>query len=92
MVQNGYYGHTNPKTGVSGMTYMRQALPHPALAENLNIGPPQTAHYYFESWMNSPGHRKNILDPQYTQTGFAVCFASHEPGKMMLVEHFSANP
>lgn len=27
-----------------------------------------------DSWWNSPGHRTNILNPSYTQVGFAVAY------------------
>lgn len=40
-----------------------------------NIGKGQlTAKGIVEDWMNSPGHRKNILDPRFTEFGVAVAF------------------
>jgi uncharacterized protein YkwD len=37
------------------------------IAENIAIGPnPRIIH---AGWMNSPGHRKNILDPRLTSVG-----------------------
>lgn len=92
MVEYGYYGHVNPKTQQRGLALMRQEMPDGPIGEILNIGPPDTAQYYFASWMNSPGHRKIILDPQYTQVGFAICKASHRPNRIMLVGHFGTLP
>jgi hypothetical protein len=54
------------------------------IAENIAIGPnPQTIH---TGWMNSPGHRKNILDPRLTSVGIA---AVHGPGGLFAVQDFS---
>ncbi len=54
------------------------------IAENIAIGPnPQTIH---AGWMDSPGHRKNILDPRLTSVGIA---AVRGPGGLFAVEDFS---
>jgi len=31
-------------------------------------------------WMASPGHRENILAPQYRQIGISACFSTDAPG------------
>jgi uncharacterized protein YkwD len=55
-----------------------------AIAENIAIGPdPATIH---NGWMNSPGHRKNILNPRLTSIGIA---AVHGPGGLYAVQDFS---
>jgi cysteine-rich secretory family protein len=55
-----------------------------AIAENIAIGPnPQTIH---AGWMDSPGHRKNILDPRLTSVGIA---AVRGPGGLFAVQDFS---
>lgn len=55
-----------------------------AIAENIAIGPaPETIH---NGWMNSPGHRKNILNPQLTSVGIA---AVRGPGGLYAVQDFS---
>jgi uncharacterized protein YkwD len=54
------------------------------IAENIAIGPdPQTIH---NGWMNSPGHRKNMLDPRLTSVGIAVV---RGPGGLFAVQDFS---
>ncbi|HKV63867.1 MAG TPA: CAP domain-containing protein [Candidatus Acidoferrum sp.] len=54
------------------------------IAENIAIGPdPATIH---NGWMNSPGHRKNILNPRLTSIGIAVV---HGPGGLYAVQDFS---
>ncbi len=54
------------------------------IAENIAVGAnPQTIH---QGWMDSPGHRKNILDPRLTSVGIA---AVHGPGGLFAVQDFS---
>ncbi len=55
-----------------------------AIAENIAFGrDPQTIH---KGWMDSPGHRKNILDPRLTSVGIA---AVHGTGGLFAVQDFS---
>lgn len=54
------------------------------IAENIAYGgTPQSIHH---GWMNSPGHRKNILDPRLTAVGIA---AVHGQGALFAVQDFS---
>jgi hypothetical protein len=54
------------------------------IAENIAFGQnPETIH---NGWMNSPGHRKNILDPRLTSVGIA---AVRGPGGLYAVQDFS---
>jgi hypothetical protein len=55
-----------------------------AIAENIAVGPnPRVIH---SGWMESPGHRKNILDPRLTSVGIA---AVRGPGGLFAVQDFS---
>src|SRR5258708_32944498 len=54
------------------------------IAENIAIGPnPEVIH---KGWMDSPGHRKNILYPRLTSVGIA---AVRGPGGLFAVQDFS---
>jgi hypothetical protein len=54
------------------------------IAENIAFGQnPDTIH---AGWMNSPGHKKNILDPRLTSVGIA---AVRGPGGLFAVQDFS---
>lgn len=54
------------------------------IAENIAVGKdPHTIH---TGWMNSPGHRRNILEPRVTAVGIAVV---HGTGGLFAVEDFS---
>lgn len=46
-----------------------------AYGENV-AGGQQTPAHVFRSWMNSPGHKRNILDPDYVEMGLYVTVSS----------------
>ena len=54
------------------------------VAENIAIGP--EAREIHDGWMESPGHRANILDPRFTSLGVGVI---ENKGKLYAVEDFS---
>ena len=60
------------------------------IAENVAEGP--TAETIHTSWMNSPHHRANILDPDLNAIGIAVAItavAARSPGMLFAVQDFS---
>ena len=70
MSTRGYFSHTTPD-GVTFATRITAAgYPRPA-AENIAQGS-TTAAQTMRMWMNSPGHRRNILNCSYTKLGVGV--------------------
>lgn len=68
MVDKNYFSHTSPTYG-SPFTMMQNfGLRFSAAAENIAYGQ-RSAKEVVTAWMNSPGHRANILSASYTQTG-----------------------
>lgn len=60
MLENNYFSHTSPVYG-SPFDMLRDfGLQYRGAAENIARGQ-QTPHSVFRAWMNSPGHRTNIL-------------------------------
>src|SRR5262249_11269618 len=47
----------------------------------------ELARGFFEAWKNSPGHRKNMLDPDVTETGVAIAH-SDKSGYYYAVQMF----
>jgi uncharacterized protein YkwD len=70
MLARGYFSHTSPD---HADPFDRLRLAHVAFltaGENLALAPDlQTAH---DGLMNSPGHRANILRPQFGRVGIGV--------------------
>lgn len=74
MVRNSYYAHENPSTGKTGYKYISDAGVRFAYAsENLNMGSFKNANAVIDSWMSSESHKASIVDPRFTEIGFAVC-------------------
>jgi uncharacterized protein YkwD len=61
-----------------------------ALAENIAAGYP-TPEAVVSGWMNSPGHRANILSPKYTEIGVGVVNGAGKLGTYW-TEEFGARP
>ena len=68
MIDKNYFSHTSPTYG-SPFTMMQNfGLKFSAAAENIAYGQ-RTPQEVVNAWMNSSGHRANILSASYTQTG-----------------------
>jgi uncharacterized YkwD family protein len=68
MADNSYFSHTSPTYG-SPFDMMRQfGISYRTAGENIAMGQ-TTAQQVFDAWMNSEGHRANILNPSFTEIG-----------------------
>ena len=62
------FSHTRPN-GTKCFTALAEAdITYAAAGENL-AGKIKTPEKVVDAWMNSPGHRKNIMNPKYSQIG-----------------------
>ncbi|MBO5150052.1 MAG: hypothetical protein J6B66_07460, partial [Anaerotignum sp.] len=62
------FSHTRPN-GTKCFTALAEAgVTYTAAGENL-AGKIKTPEKVVDAWMNSPGHRKNIMNPKYSQIG-----------------------
>jgi uncharacterized protein YkwD len=67
-----YFAHVGPQ-GESALSVASSVgYAHLALGENLALGTYAGDAGVVTAWMNSPGHRANILETHYTQIGVAV--------------------
>jgi uncharacterized YkwD family protein/spore coat assembly protein SafA len=68
MMDRGYFSHESPTYG-SPFNMMRDfGIEFTAAGENIAAGQ-RTAKQVVQAWMDSPGHRKNILNENYTRIG-----------------------
>ncbi|PFA70188.1 sporulation protein [Bacillus sp. AFS015802] len=68
MQANNYFSHTSPTYG-SPFDMMKQfGIEYSSAGENIAMGQ-QTPEEVVQAWMNSEGHRKNIMSPNYTHIG-----------------------
>ncbi|WP_425061295.1 CAP domain-containing protein [Sporomusa carbonis] len=84
MINRNYFSHYNPE-GQSPFERMRQAgISYRYAGENLAINSSVTAAE--KAFMNSPGHRANILNSNYTEVGIGVRYDAN--GRVYVVQEF----
>jgi hypothetical protein len=71
MIKNNYFAHTSPKGVTPWSWYEREGYDYKYAGENLAINF-LTAEGQHKAWMDSPTHKKNILNPQFQEVGVAV--------------------
>ena len=85
MAKNNYFSHTSPTYG-SPFDMMKQfGITYTAAGENIAMGQP-TAASVMNGWMNSPGHRANILSKDFTEIG--VGLAKNASGSIYWTQDF----
>ncbi|MFH8283372.1 CAP domain-containing protein [Streptomyces antibioticus] len=87
MVARRFYSHTSPEGGQPWDRTAAAGSPLRTVGENIACGQ-RTAAEVVEGWMNSPGHRANILKPAFTHIG--VGFAGGGPSGTYWTQLFGA--
>ncbi|RBW68160.1 CAP domain-containing protein [Bacillus taeanensis] len=83
MQKNNYFSHTSPTYG-SPFDMMRDfGITYNAAGENIAKGQ-STAEQVVNSWMNSAGHRKNILSGNFTHIGVGYNGTGHHWTQMFI--------
>jgi len=84
MVDNNYFSHQSPTYG-SPFDMMKQfGIDFKSAGEN--IAGNSTVQGAFNAWMNSPGHRQNILNTSFNYTGIGI--VSSPTYGLVLVQQF----
>jgi uncharacterized YkwD family protein/spore coat assembly protein SafA len=68
MIDKNYFSHTSPTYGSPFTMIKNFGISYRAAGENIAAGQ-KTPQEVMNAWMNSEGHRKNILSSQYTEIG-----------------------
>ncbi|MFJ6929229.1 sigma-70 family RNA polymerase sigma factor [Streptomyces nigra] len=86
MAARDFFDHTNPDGAGPGQRITAAGYRWSTYGENIAMGQ-QTPEAVMESWMNSPGHRANILNCSFKDIGVGV----HEgPGGPWWTQNFGA--
>jgi uncharacterized protein YkwD len=87
MANKGYFNHT----GLNGLTMVDRAkasgYEYSALGENIAAGR-ATPEGTIRQWMNSSGHRANLLNRKFTEVGFGYANAPNSPYRHYWVQVF----
>jgi uncharacterized YkwD family protein len=70
MYNNHYFDHTSPTYGSPFNMMTTFGIRYSYAGENIAMGQ-RSPQEVMTSWMNSPGHRQNILSPNYKKIGVA---------------------
>ena len=76
MADNRYFSHTSPTYGTPFQMIKAFGLSYRTAGENIAYGQ-RTPQQVVDGWMNSSGHRANILNAAYTQIGVGYVAAGH---------------
>lgn len=68
MKNNNYFSHQSPTLGSPFDQMKKRGITYTAAGENIAKGQ-TTAEQVVQGWMDSPGHRANILDSKFTHIG-----------------------
>ena len=68
MSDNNYFAHQSPTYGSAADMLTQNGIRYSAWGENIAAGQ-KTPEEVVNAWMNSPGHRANILGSQFTKIG-----------------------
>ena len=76
MIDKKYFAHQSPTYGSPFVMMDNFGIKFSAAGENIAYGQ-RTPQEVMNAWMNSPGHRSNILSPTYNQIGVGVAKAAN---------------
>lgn len=72
MVERDYFDHVSPiGQDITDLSRTHKYI-YRFLGENLAMGDFRTSQRLVNGWMDSPGHRENILNPEYREIGVAA--------------------
>ncbi len=92
MFEKQYFAHVSPEgDGVSDIAdqYQYRFL---LIGDNLAMGNYRNDEAVVFAWMNSPGHRKNILEPRYREIGVAAKEGVYRDKKIWMAVQVFAMP
>ena len=89
MFENQYFAHDSPSGVRVGDLAEGVGYEFIAIGENLALGNFKNDEALVQAWMDSPGHRENILNNRYQEIGVAVQKGTFEGRTVWLaVQHF----
>lgn len=71
----GYFDHHSPNYGSPFDMLKKENINYNTAGENIALGQ-RTSDQVVSAWMNSPGHRDNILSNNFNKMGVGVCFGN----------------
>lgn len=89
LVRSGIFSHTGSDGSQPSDRALDAGYPFRYVGENIAAGG-STASMTIQQWMNSIGHRDNILKPEYTEVGFGYIADENTPYRYYWVQVFGS--
>jgi uncharacterized protein YkwD len=89
MVQNQYFDHTSPSGITPWAWFLKAGYVYKYAGENLAIGFYESQEVY-DAWLNSPSHKANIVNPNYTEVGTAILSGFGPNNSIVVVQEFGS--
>lgn len=89
MLDRQYFEHVSPSGKGVGDLVTNVGYDYITIGENLALGNFASSSDIVNAWMNSPGHRANILNDSYTEIGVGIISGTYEGRSVWIaVQHF----
>jgi hypothetical protein len=89
MIANDYFAHTSPSGKTVADLGQEVGYDYVVMGENLALGNFSNVNDLLQAWMNSPGHRANILNPSYEDMGAYAAQGMYQGKEVWFaVQHF----
>lgn len=82
------FSHTRPDGQTCFSAFDSLGIPYGYAGENIAAGQ-TSATEVMNSWINSPGHKKNIMNPNFTKIGIACYYDASAPYSYYWVQMFT---
>lgn len=81
MAKDDFFSHTGADGSTVATRVRASGYEYANAGENIAVGQ-TTAEQVVESWMNSPGHRANILNENFTEIGIGYTYLENDTGSV----------
>ncbi|MGD1913466.1 MAG: CAP domain-containing protein [Rivularia sp. (in: cyanobacteria)] len=90
MAVSDFFSHTGSNDTTVGARTAAAGYESPYVGENIAAGY-ITAEEVVRGWMNSPGHRENILNPNYLEIGVGYHYLANDTGEINYNTYWTQN-
>lgn len=87
-----YFAHVAPDGGKAETLANSFGYQYITIGENIALGNFDGDEELVTSWMNSPGHRENILKPKYTEIGVSEIFGKYNGQELWIAVQIFGTP
>lgn len=92
LISQNYFAHVSPSGAGIGDLASQFSYSYSIIGENLAYGDFANSRELVQAWFDSPGHRENILNANFSKIGVAVRKASFQGGNYFVAVQVFASP